>query len=62
LRTAIEKRVEHIDKIKGTSYITREVKEGEKAPTLQNILGSPRSRDIMQNKKIMKSILKGALA
>lgn len=41
----------HADKVKATSYITRK----EKLSTM-DILGHPRSRDIMQDKAFLKSI------
>lgn len=41
----------HPDKIKATSYITR----SEKLDTM-TILGHPRSRDLMQDKRFIKSL------
>lgn len=39
-----------------TTFITREVDEGKPAPTLQDILGHPRSRDLLQDKTFLKEI------
>ena len=41
----------HPEKIKSTSYITR-----NKKLSLEELFGHPKSRDIMQDKKFLKSI------
>ena len=56
LGQAIAKRVDSLGKILATSYMTREVEEGAPAPTLMDVLGHPRSRDLMQDKKFMNSL------
>lgn len=60
LRSTLSKKYERINQIAATSYISREVKEGDKVPTLQDLLGCPKSRDLIQNKKAMKEIAENA--
>ena len=43
--------MKHADKVEATSYITRKEKL-----SVKDILGHPRSRDIMQDKKFVKEI------
>ena len=40
------------DKIKATTYMVREVEDGE-----EFIFGHPKSRDLMQSKKLLREIL-----
>lgn len=39
-----------------TTFITREVEGDAPAPTLQDILGHPRSRDLLQDKAFTKGL------
>lgn len=43
--------LKHADRVKATSYITRKEKL-----SVMDILGHPRSRDLMQDKKFLKEI------
>lgn len=44
--------VVHFDKVKATTYLYRE------SASVQEIFGTPRSRDLMQDKKFLKELRK----
>lgn len=45
----------HPDEVKATTFITRET-EKEEPLSIMEVLGHPRSRDLMQDKKFLKSL------